>query len=231
MKSLIQIAAQEIGVTEIEGDNSNPRILAYAKAAGFDSWYHNDDTPWCSVFLNWATAEAGLERSKDGRARSWKDIGQEPAHPEPGDIALFVPVPNATSITHVGIYLGYSQDQQRVYVLGGNQSNQVNVSGFPADTLVGFRRLAPAEGSPLTDADQILKRGDRGAAVVELQDALKLAGFNVGTSDGDFGPMTEQAVTDLQNSTDELEATGIFDGDTRAYLDRLLQERGLITTR
>jgi uncharacterized protein (TIGR02594 family) len=231
MKNLIQIAVQEIGVTEITGAESNPRIMAYAQEIGFDSWYHNDDTPWCSVFLNWATHVAGLERSKDGRAASWETMGQEVQYPEPGDIGLFTPTPGQNRITHVGIYLGYSQDHKRIYILGGNQSDQVNISGFRTDTLVAFRRLAPVEGTPTESVQAPLKQGDRGAAVVALQDTLKLAGFDVGTSDGIFGSMTANALMALQQQSNELSNTGIFDPETQAYLQRLLEERGLVSTR
>lgn len=226
MQDLIQIAAAEIGITEVEGGLSNPRILEYAKVAGFDGWYHNDDTPWCSVFLNWAAEVAGLQRTRDGRASSWKNLGQEPTHPEPGDIALFVPVPNATHITHVGIYLGYAQDKSRVYVLGGNQSDQVNITAFSTDTLVGFRRLSPVGTPPALENKQVLRRGDFGPDVKDLQDALKLAGFNAGTSDGDFGPRTEDAVKALQRTPPGLEVTGVFDEPTREQLGRLLSEEG-----
>lgn len=231
MSNLIQIAAAEIGVTEVKGEKSNPRILAYAQTVGFDDWYHNDDTPWCSLFLNWAAHQAGLQRSADGRARSWQTVGKSTKRPEPGDIALFVPSPGHNTVTHVGVYLGYSQDHKRIYVLGGNQSDQVNISGFPVDTLVEFRRLAPVGASPTEGDTQVLAAGDTGEAVVALQDALKLAGFDAGTSDGIFGSMTKGALLDLQNSTEELTATGTFDTDTRAYLNRLLQEQGRISTR
>ncbi len=222
MQDLIKIAAAEIGITEIEGGLSNPRILEYARVAGFDGWYHNDDTPWCSVFLNWVTEIAGLERTRDGRASSWEKIGIEPRKPEPGDIALFVPVPGATHITHVGIFLGYSEDKTRIYLLGGNQSDQVNITAFSADTLVGFRRLKPVGTPAALENEEVLKRGDFGPKVKDLQDALKLAGFDVGTSDGDFGRLTEEGVKELQRSNPDLEVSGVFDAASRAHLATLL---------
>jgi len=231
MKNLIQIAVAEIGVTEIEGDIHNERILQYAKDIGFGSWYDNDEIPWCSVFLNWAAQQAGLQMSKDGRARSWADIGQPARIPEPGDIAMFSPSPGGTKITHVGIFMGYSQDHGRIYVLGGNQSNAVNITGFRTNMLVGFRRLGPADGQVLSAEEKVLKRGDKGADVIALQDSLKLAGFDVGTSDGDFGRMTESAVRALQQSTDELAETGVFDAETRVYLKKLLETMGAVSTR
>ena len=222
MKDLIKIASEEIGIKEVEGEGSNPRILEYAKEVGFDSWFHDDDTPWCSLFLNWVAMKAGVERSHDGRASSWQNVGKKIVTPEPGDIGLFSPTPGGTNVTHVGIFTGYSQDKSRIYLLGGNQSDMVNISGFKTDTLVEFRRLTP-EGEPdIVHDEKILRRGDRGNEVVALQDALKLAGFDCGTSDGIFGRMTETAVMALQATNLNLSSTGIYDAATRAYLVSLI---------
>ncbi len=54
----------------------------------------------------------------------------------------------------------------------------------------------------------ILKRGDRGDEVKELQEALNSRGFNCGTPDGDFGGMTEAAVSAFESASD-LPADGI----------------------
>ena len=45
MSSLITIATREIGTTEIEGPQHNPRIVNYAKKAGFTN-IKDDETPW-----------------------------------------------------------------------------------------------------------------------------------------------------------------------------------------
>lgn len=59
----------------------------------------------------------------------------------------------------------------------------------------------------------ILKRGSRGPAVVKLQEKLNELGFNVGDADGNFGPATESALIDFQNSKG-LTADGIAGPDT-----------------
>lgn len=46
----------------------------------------------------------------------------------------------------------------------------------------------------------LLKNGDKGAAVKELQKLLKNKGFYTGSIDGDFGPKTEAAVKKFQQS-------------------------------
>lgn len=46
----------------------------------------------------------------------------------------------------------------------------------------------------------VLRRGNRGAPVRELQDRLRAHGFDPGPIDGDFGPRTEQAVRAFQQA-------------------------------
>jgi uncharacterized protein (TIGR02594 family) len=218
MSDLIRIASQDIVVTEVSGPGSNPRILEYAREVGFDSWYKDDDTSWCSLFLNWVALKAGLARSNNGRAESWSAMGVVVTEPEPGDIILLTNATGSSRITHAGIYTGFSQDKTRVYVLGGNQSNMVNNTGFRSNLIVGFRRLTPAGTPPIATQEPELRKGDRGPAVVALQDALKLLGFNAGTSDGDFGPRTEAALIAFQQSVPGLSATGVYNPETKKYL-------------
>lgn len=101
---------------------------------------------------------------------------------------------------------------------------------------------------PVSPERPTLARGDRGDAVVELQERLQRLGFLEGVIDGDFGPGTEQAVIAAQGSLD-LVADGIVGpatwatldavaerpvlqrgnrGDDVAELQRLLQDRGFL---
>lgn len=48
--------------------------------------------------------------------------------------------------------------------------------------------------------DQVLKRGDSGPAVIDLQRHLLNAGYDVGTPDGDFGKKTYDAVIAFQTA-------------------------------
>jgi hypothetical protein len=64
-----------------------------------------------------------------------------------------------------------------------------------------------------------LKRGDRGAAVQELQEALRGAGAVELRVDADFGARTEAALRQLQHRVG-LEPTGVLDGRTAQILRR-----------
>ncbi|MBK8490887.1 MAG: peptidoglycan-binding protein [Saprospirales bacterium] len=100
--------------------------------------------------------------------------------------------------------------------------NPVSITAYSVEQLLDFRRLSKIV--PLRLSTSVLKKGDKGPNVAKLQDALKMAEFNCGTSDGDFGPKTETAVKELQgHSQGELEIDGIFGKLTRLYLKNLLE--------
>lgn len=221
MKTLLQIAMQELGVKEVPGKEANPQILRYAKEAGFPG-YTSDESAWCSLFMNWAAQEAGLEKSGSLAARSWLNKGFSVSIPEPGDVVVFWRVSRESWEGHVGIFLGFSSDGKRIYCLGGNQGNQVSISGRSTEYLLGFRRLRAA-GKTIFSG-KTLKKGHTGTEVVSLQDALKQLGYNPGTSDGIFGPKTEQALKDFQASDLTLAINGVFDKPTRELLTKLLNQ-------
>ncbi|MEM7655967.1 MAG: TIGR02594 family protein [Bacteroidota bacterium] len=230
MQELIRIAAAEIGTTEVVGVGSNERIMTYAKEVGFDSWYHDDDTPWCSLFLNWVAHSAGASKSNDGRAASWSNIGSAISRPNIGDVVLLTSRAGNTKVTHVGLYVGHSEDGKRVHVLGGNQSNMVNIAAFPLNLLIGYRRLSTVGDLPASEAAEatlVLRRGDRGTQVKLMQKALAQAGFSAGKPDGAFGPNTEKAVIAFQQSQ-SLPTHGVYDAATQEALVNL---GGAISTR
>lgn len=215
MGNVMQIATAEIGIKEVKGSRSNSQILKYAKESGFKR-YKSDEIPWCSLFTNWVAYKAGLERSKSLSARSWLNVGIPVKTPEPGDIVVFWRERRNSHKGHVGFFQGFSEDKSRVYCLGGNQSDMVSVTAKPTEQILGYRRLRFV--NDINFSKKNLKKGDRGSEVTKLQDLLKQLGFNCGTSDGIFGPKTEQCVKDLQATSENLEITGILDSKTKAYI-------------
>ncbi|WP_086476316.1 C40 family peptidase [Arenibacter amylolyticus] len=222
MKNLIEILSQEIGVKEIKGAKANTQILKYAKDCGFKE-YTSDETAWCSLFANWVALQAGLERSKRLDARSWLNVGTPIDNPEPGDVVVFWRESRNSWKGHVGFYTGFSHDKQRVYCLGGNQGNQVSLSAYPAERILQFRRLRSVSVPNFSSRN--IKIGDSGEDVAKLQDALKQLGYNCGTSDGIFGPMTERCLKDFQSSNKELQRNGVLDKATREYLVEIIKNR------
>jgi len=223
MKNLLNVAINEIGVKEIAGSRHSKRILDYAEESGF-AWVNDDETPWCSIFMNWVTKKAGLKRSNSASARSWLNVGEATNTPEPGDVVVYYRGNINSWQGHVGIFMGFSVDGSRIYTLGGNQADSVSISAYSSDKVLGFRRLNPNRKPILPKP--ILKRGSKGAEVVRLQDILKLLSYNVGTSDGDFGPKTENALILLQSTEFSREANGVYDEITKDYISFLLENKG-----
>lgn len=124
-------------IREIAGSGDNPRIVEYLRSTNLDSVSaESDETPWCSAFVNWCVEQSNYEGTDSAWARSWLKWGQELDKPVKGCIAVFKRPPNPSS-GHVAFYV--SQTDTHIKVLGGNQSNSVSVTDYPADRLLSYR--------------------------------------------------------------------------------------------
>lgn len=222
MGNLLEIAINEFGTKEIKGARHNDRIIKYAHESGL-TWINDDETAWCSTFLNWVALKAGLSHSKSAAARSWLGVGFEISSPEPGDIVVFWRESIHSHLGHVGIYMGFSIDKTRVYVLGGNQGDAVSISAYPAERVLSFRRLSPSGSLSLPQPP--IQKGATGEKVKKIQDALKILGFNPGTSDGIFGDKTANALKDLQSANEILEINGIYTAETKSFMEELMANK------
>jgi uncharacterized protein (TIGR02594 family) len=131
----IALREMHTGVDEMPGPEShNPRIVEYHQATSLKAT--DDETPWCSSFVNWCMLKAGQKRTKSAMARSWLSWGTALEEPRTGSIVVFSRPPKPTS-GHVAFFEEIRGD--RILVLGGNQSNQVNISSYPSERLLGYR--------------------------------------------------------------------------------------------
>ena len=140
MNDLIQIALTQYGVKEIQGaEANNPEIIKYFAACG-QMWAKTDETSWCSAFVNWCAIGTGHEHTRKLDARSWLKIG-EPIEKfqHAGDIVVLWRVSRQDWRGHVGIYV--NEDDENIWILGGNQSNSVCIKPYPKSRLLGYRRL------------------------------------------------------------------------------------------
>lgn len=220
MSQLLKIAFGQLGVKEIIGPEHNQTIVRYAKESGFN-WVNDDETPWCSIFVSWVAMKCELKRSKKANARSWLHVGNHTTNPVPGDVVVFWRESPESWKGHVGFFMGYSKDASRVYCLGGNQGNQVSISAYAADTVLGFQKLQASTMISLPKGT--LKKGDIGEKVKQLQEVLNMANYKVGTADGYFGSRTEQAIKQLQ-ANGHLKVDGVYGKKTRDYLMSILNE-------
>lgn len=135
----IEVAFSQYAIREISGKEDNPEVIKYFDDLGFDGKALKDETAWCSAFANWCCKESGYEYTGKLNARSWMDIGWYTEKPEFGDIVVFWRESVSSWKGHVGFYVceryGY------VYVLGGNQNNQVKISAYPKTRLLGYRKI------------------------------------------------------------------------------------------
>ena len=138
-----------LGVKEKAGISDHPAILHMLKLD--QSWPQHDEVPWCAAFINLIAFTAGLERSKKLLARSFLVVGLEIEldHARVGnDIVILMrgrgvqPGPgNLTAPGHVGLFAAATPST--IFILGGNQNDEVNIREYPASLLLGVRRLQP----------------------------------------------------------------------------------------
>jgi len=131
-------ALKEYGVAEIPGDKVNPEILKYFHETGFE--YINDETiSWCAAFINWNCKKNGLEIAGNLLARTRLKIGKTTIQPRCGDIVVFWRESENSWKGHVAIYINRISD--KIYALGGNQSNMVNIKAYPINQVLGYRNI------------------------------------------------------------------------------------------
>lgn len=143
MKNWLKIARGEVGVAEIVGVDHNDRVLEYHSVTTLRAT--SDEVPWCASFVSWVMEQAGLPSQRSARARDWETYGQKLDTPLMGCIVVFWRKSRSSGSGHVGFYMGKDR-LGRILVLGGNQSNEVNISAYDPDQLLGYRW---PEGVPL----------------------------------------------------------------------------------
>lgn len=125
------------GVKEVAGKGSNPTILKWATTLGgwVKSYFTDDDIPWCGLFVAHcigATLPNEPLPSNPLGALNWSSFGVA-CKPALGAILTF----RRAGGGHVGFYVG--EDATAYHILGGNQSNQVNVTRVAKDRLAATR--------------------------------------------------------------------------------------------
>lgn len=142
------IARRFLGLAEIAGVVHNPQIVAFHQLD--NPWISDDETPWCSSFVNYVAWLCSLQRSKSPAARSWLNVG----HPidisdacKDADVVILKrgsgmqPGPEVTDAPgHVGFYSEFNL-QGGILLLGGNQGNAVSIKAFNTSNILRVMRL------------------------------------------------------------------------------------------
>lgn len=138
-KDAVLRALADYGTQEIAGTQNNNKIVDYFKKAGF-SWVTDDETAWCAAFLNAILVEYQLPNTGKLNAKSFLELGIETQEPEIGDIVVLWRISKSSPFGHAGFFI--AKDNNNVYILGGNQNNEVDISKFPLSRVLGFRKLS-----------------------------------------------------------------------------------------
>jgi len=136
--TISEIALSQIGIKEIVGKEHNSEVLKYFNETGH-KWVKDDETAWCSAFINWVAFKADKPRSFKLNARSWLTVGKKVEVPKTGDIVILWRESPESWKGHVGIYC--RETKNYIYILGGNQGNSVSIKAYQKRQLLEYRRL------------------------------------------------------------------------------------------
>lgn len=128
-------AIAERGVRRFPIGETNPRIVEYnnhTNLVGYD-----DKISWCSSFVNWCMARVGISGTGSALARSWLEWGNAIDTPCYGCVVVLTRDDPASWRGHVGFYLRHDADF--IYLLGGNQLDEVGELAYPIHSVLGYR--------------------------------------------------------------------------------------------
>lgn len=128
----IDVAESFLGTKEVPGPKSNPIIVQWAKDIGgyAAKYYTTDSIPWCALFTAYCLIKGGCKVDIDNPlwVPNYHKYGTH-CRPVYGCVMDFG--------YHIGFYI--SEDDDYYHILGGNQSDMVNVIRIPKHHLVSSR--------------------------------------------------------------------------------------------
>ncbi|RTQ01319.1 TIGR02594 family protein [Enterobacter sp. WCHEn045836] len=126
-------ARKFIGLREIPGPEHAPEILQMWRDIR-RSGIKDDETPWCAAFAGSMLERTGIRSTRFEGARSYLEWGEKLDKPIYGCVVVF----SRSGGGHVGFVVGKT-DSGNLLVLGGNQSDAVNIRAFSTDRVTGYR--------------------------------------------------------------------------------------------
>jgi len=136
-----------IGTKEILGVKNSETIMKWAKELGIDKIYTNDEIAWCGLFIAYCAYKSNLDINMTYKealwALNWNKFGTRQEIAMLGDVLTF----KRNGGGHVGIYVG--EDNVCYHILGGNQSNTVNITRIEKTRLSQIRRTKWKIAQPL----------------------------------------------------------------------------------
>ena len=156
-------ATRLISTREIKGPEHNPIIMDWAK--DLNVGYASDEVAWCGLFVGHCIGsqlpDEGLPANLLG-ARKWKNFGRK-VTPQFGSVLVFWRSSPTSWKGHVGFY--WAEDNSHYHVLGGNQSNAVNVKR------IAKSRLLSAQWPKTVAETKIIRKGSKDGVLVSTGEA------------------------------------------------------------
>jgi uncharacterized protein (TIGR02594 family) len=141
----MEFALREYGIRGISHRGRTVNVTAYLKATGVGR--SNDETAWCSAFVNWCLLMASFPGTGKANARSWLDWGGVTLDfPVYGSVVVLWRGSRDGWLGHVGFFVGMQGDN--LLLLGGNQGNAVSVRPYSKLRVLGMRWI---EGFPVPE--------------------------------------------------------------------------------
>lgn len=131
----IRLAEEELGVSTFAVGNSNPEITKYHQGTNIEGY--DDKASWCSSFVNWVFEKSAIPGTGSALARSWLTWGQALNEPCYGCVVILERENSEKWQGHVGFYLRV--EDERIYLLGGNQLDKVCEHHYPRSSVLGYR--------------------------------------------------------------------------------------------
>lgn len=169
----------------------------------------------CRGFTAWLVRQVGLDLAGEGATSQYNTKAnwiRRGLIKEMPDCVCCVFRKKGNSMKHTGMHVG-----------GGTVidcSTGVSSVGMRGWTHYGIPAGLYEEGEiPMDIVKPVLRKGDRGDEVKDLQERLNALGYDCGNVDGVFGTRTKNAVVRFQTDNG-LDPDGIVGGKTWAVLDK-----------
>jgi uncharacterized protein (TIGR02594 family) len=138
----------QLGVKEGTGSSeTSPKKYLNYKGVPEGMRSMKESTHWCAAFVNYVLEESDYigesvnplaVQNWNGTWRSWEE-GKQIENPSYGALVTL-------GDRHIGFVVGISEDGKNLFVLGGNQSDEINVSMFPIKD--DFQYFLPKDYEP-----------------------------------------------------------------------------------
>lgn len=127
------LASSFIGTQEHKGLGSNQKILDMREYLGVSP--SDDDVPWCGTFVGYCLRKSGRDIPPlPERALAYSSTRMvKLTRPAYGSVVVM----SRQGGGHVGFVAGNNKSG-KIMVLGGNQSDEVNIKPFSSERFIGF---------------------------------------------------------------------------------------------